>query len=198
LKDGETAQRLDYGQHVEVEARVRRPHNYNNPGSFDYAGFLARKDIYWTAAMATGSTARILPGRCGSRFLSVVFALRVAALDRIERLYPDDNYSTGMMEAILIGESSKLERGVDREFPPHRDVSRAGDRGNARERAGRRAVVSAAGVRGRRRSPRWRSRPPRRGYTRWFPDSLHRWGGGGRRGSRCIFSRGSFFVVDEC
>lgn len=110
LKDGETAQRLDYGQHVEVEARVRRPHNYNNPGSFDYAGFLARKDIYWTAAMATGSTARILPGRCGSRFLSVVFALRVAALDRIERLYPDDNYSTGMMEAILIGESSKLER----------------------------------------------------------------------------------------
>ncbi|HML18933.1 MAG TPA: ComEC/Rec2 family competence protein, partial [Bryobacteraceae bacterium] len=110
LRDDETPQRLDYGQRVEIEARVRRPHNYNNPGSFDYAAYLARKDIYWTASMPAGSTARVLPGRCGSRLMSLVYALRVAALDRIERLYPDDNYATGMMEATLIGESSKLER----------------------------------------------------------------------------------------
>src|SRR5580658_8448117 len=39
-----------------------------------------------------------------------VFALRVAALDRIERLYGEDGYSTGMLEAVLIGETSKLEK----------------------------------------------------------------------------------------
>jgi competence protein ComEC len=110
LKDDHAPQRLDYGQHVEIEARLRRPHNYNNPGSFDYAGYLARQDIFWTAAMTAGSQARILPGRCGSRFMAVVFALRVAALNRIERLYGEDTYSTGMMEAILIGETSKLEK----------------------------------------------------------------------------------------
>src|SRR5690242_11051976 len=33
-------QRLEYGQRVEVEARFRTPHNYNNPGGFDYAGYL--------------------------------------------------------------------------------------------------------------------------------------------------------------
>lgn len=110
LRDDETPQRLDYGQRVSVEARVRQPHNFNNPGSFDYAGYLARQNIYWTASMPAGSAARVLPGRCGSRFMRFVFALRVAALDRIEQLFPGDAYATGMMEAILIGESSKLER----------------------------------------------------------------------------------------
>src|SRR5271163_539080 len=43
LRDGDTPQRLEYGQRVEIEARVRRPRNYNNPGSFDYAGYLARQ-----------------------------------------------------------------------------------------------------------------------------------------------------------
>ncbi|HWZ30669.1 MAG TPA: ComEC/Rec2 family competence protein [Bryobacteraceae bacterium] len=110
LRDGDVPQRLDYGQRVEIEARIRRPHNYNNPGSFDYAGFLARQYIFWTASMAPGSHARVLPGQCGSRFMAVVFALRVAALERIESLYGSDTYSTGMMEAILIGETSKLEK----------------------------------------------------------------------------------------
>jgi competence protein ComEC len=110
LRDGDTPQRLEYGQHIEIEARVRRPHNYNNPGSFDYAAYLARQKIYWTATMAAGSRARILPSRCGSRFMAIVFAVRVAALDRIERLYENDAYATGMVEATLIGETSRLEK----------------------------------------------------------------------------------------
>ena len=56
------------------------------------------------------SQATILPGRCGSRLLGLVFALRTAALERIDRLYAGDSYNTGMMEAILIGESSSLVR----------------------------------------------------------------------------------------
>lgn len=110
LDDNETPQRLNYGQRVEIEARIRPPHNYNNPGSFDYALYLARQQIYWTATMARHTTPRILPGRCGSRFWSVIYALRTSAIDRIEKLYPGDGYSTGMMEAILIGEKSKLEK----------------------------------------------------------------------------------------
>jgi len=109
-------QRLDYGQRVEIEARPRRPHNFNNPGSFDYAAYLARQHIFWTAAMPRGSAVRVLPGRCGWRFMAAVFGLRIAAVDRIERLYGSDDrssqaaYSTGMLEATLIGETSKLEK----------------------------------------------------------------------------------------
>jgi competence protein ComEC len=103
-------QRFDYGQRVEVQARIRSPRNFRNPGSFDYAGYLAQQKIFWTATMTRGSQAKVLAGRCGSRAMSAIFVLREAALDRIEKLYAGDEYSTGMMEAVLIGETSKLEK----------------------------------------------------------------------------------------
>ncbi|HEY6343272.1 MAG TPA: DNA internalization-related competence protein ComEC/Rec2 [Bryobacteraceae bacterium] len=102
--------RLDYGQRVEIEARVRAPHNYSNPGSFDYAAYLAHQNIFWTATMIRGSSPTILPGRCGSRFMGVVFGLRSAALERLDRLYAGDEYAIGMMQAILIGETAGLQR----------------------------------------------------------------------------------------
>ncbi len=110
LRDDDMPQRLDYGQQVEIEARVRRPHNYNNPGSFDYASYLARQNIYWTAVMTPGSAARVFPVRCGSRVMALVFTLRTIALERIDRLYGGNSYAIGMMQATLIGESSKLEK----------------------------------------------------------------------------------------
>ncbi len=108
--DAASLQKLAYGQRVEIEARVRSPHNYNNPGGFDYSAYLARQDIFWTATMPKGSRATVLPGHCGSRFLGLVYALRTAALERLDQLYAGDTYNTGMMEAILIGESSSLVR----------------------------------------------------------------------------------------
>ena len=100
---------LHYGQNVELDARVRKPRNYGNPGAFDYARYLARHDIYWTASGAAG-TVRILPGRCGSRFQKAVMDVRQAALERIERLYHGDAYQSGIMQAILIGQSYQLQR----------------------------------------------------------------------------------------
>jgi predicted membrane metal-binding protein len=44
---------------IELDARVRKPHNFGNPGAFDYARYLARQDIYWTASGAAG-TVRVL------------------------------------------------------------------------------------------------------------------------------------------
>lgn len=110
VDDDALAPRLAYGQRVEIEARVRAPHNYANPGSFDYAAYLARRHIYWTAAMTRGSAPRVLGGRCGSRFLAFVYGLRTSALERLERLYAGDEYATGMMQAILIGETAGLQR----------------------------------------------------------------------------------------
>jgi competence protein ComEC len=110
LRDGDRPPDVRYGQLVELEARVRPIRNFRNPGEFDYEALSARSGIYWTAA-ATGAGALTLkPGRCGSRFFAVVFALRSAALARIERLYAGDPYATAMLEATLIGESSRMER----------------------------------------------------------------------------------------
>jgi competence protein ComEC len=109
IKPGERLPDFDYGRMVELDARVRRTHNFRNPGSFDYAAYLARQDIYWSAS-GRAATLRILPGRCGSRFWKVIFDLRSAALHRLDKLYPGDTYASAMTQAVLIGESSNLER----------------------------------------------------------------------------------------
>jgi len=108
-RDGETLPPLSYGQKIELDARVRTPRNYGNPGAFDYAHYLARKEIFWTASGAAG-TLRVLPGSCGSRFQKAVMDVRAAALDRISRLYGGETYRTGMMQAMLVGQNYQLQK----------------------------------------------------------------------------------------
>jgi competence protein ComEC len=108
-RENESLPDLHYGQRIELDARVRKPHNYGNPGAFDYARYLARKEIYWTASSAA-HTVRVLPGRCGSRFEKAIMDLRQAALNRIASLYHGDLYQTGMMQALLIGQNYQLQR----------------------------------------------------------------------------------------
>jgi competence protein ComEC len=108
-KEGESLPPLAYGQNLEVDARVRKPRNYGNPGDFDYEHFLARQNIYWTAS-GNASTVRILPGRCGSRVVKIAMDLRAAVLRRTEQLYHGDSYLSGMMQAMLMGQNFQLQR----------------------------------------------------------------------------------------
>ena len=110
VRAGEPPPDLRYGQIVEIEGRVRRIRNFHNPGAFDYEAFSARSHIYWTVSTSAGSPVAIQPGRCGSRILAAVFALRTGALQRIEQLYAGNPYATAMMEATLIGESTRMQR----------------------------------------------------------------------------------------
>jgi competence protein ComEC len=108
-RPGEPPPALRYGQRVELEARLRRPRNFGNPGAFDYAGYLARRQIYWIATAGARPNLRVLPGQCGSRLGRLVFGLRTTALERLEQLYAGKPYQTGMMQALLIGEKSKVD-----------------------------------------------------------------------------------------
>jgi competence protein ComEC len=108
-REGERPQNLRYGQRIELEARVRRPHNFGNPGSFDYKGYLARRQIYWTAYARPGTSIQYLEGECGNTFWRAVYALRTKALERVEHLYQGKPYETAMLQAMLLGEKSKLE-----------------------------------------------------------------------------------------
>jgi competence protein ComEC len=109
-REGQAPPALRYGQRVEFEARVRRPRNFGNPGAFDYARYLARRDIYWTASMSSGAQVTVLPGQCGSRFEAAIMGLRTMALDRLAQLYKGKPYETGMMQAVMIGETYQVQR----------------------------------------------------------------------------------------
>jgi competence protein ComEC len=108
-KDDAPLPRLRYGQNIEIDARIRKPHNYGNPGAFDYAGFLARQNIFWTAT-GDAATLHVLPGHCGSAIQKFAMDLRAAILDRTERLYHGNSYQTGMMQALLIGQNFQLQK----------------------------------------------------------------------------------------
>lgn len=108
-KPGETFPALPYGASVEFQGKARTPHNFGNPGAFDYQHYLARQHIYWNLS-AAASTVRVLPGHCGNHMAKFIADLRGAALERLDRLYANDPYANGMMQAILIGATAKLDR----------------------------------------------------------------------------------------
>jgi competence protein ComEC len=108
-KPDEALPALAYGSNLELDARVRSPRNYENPGAFDYRHYLARHDIYWTASSAA-HTVRVLPGHCGSRFQKAVMDLRAAAMARINSLYGRDPYQAAMMQAVLLGQQFEMQK----------------------------------------------------------------------------------------
>jgi competence protein ComEC len=111
LRDGQPPPALHYGQRVSIEARLRKPRNFGNPGAFDYKGYLARRHVYWTASARTGVLPEVLPGEpCGSRSMAFLYGLRSTVLERIERLFAGNAYAIGLHQALLVGESSKLQR----------------------------------------------------------------------------------------
>lgn len=107
---------LNYGQRVEVPAKIRAPRNFQNPDSFDYVHYLAAQHIYWTGSAGSSQDIRVLPGSCGSNAISELYALRTWALARLVRLYPDDQHTIGLLQATLIGETSGVERRWTQDF----------------------------------------------------------------------------------
>ncbi len=107
---------LDYGQKVEAATKIRSPRNYQNPDAFDYVGYLAAQHIYWNGSVATPADIRVLPGRCGSRAVGWLYGVRTWALERLAKLYPDDQHTSGLLQATLIGETSGVERRWTNDF----------------------------------------------------------------------------------
>ena len=115
LKQGEPPPELRYGQRVEVEARFRAPRNFANPGSFDYAGYLARRDVHWMGTVSGAGGVRVLAGTCGSRWLGGIFRMRAAAMDLLARRFGDARIQ-GVLRAALLGDASALDPVWSEEF----------------------------------------------------------------------------------
>lgn len=116
LREGETAPDVHYGQRIELEARLRRPRNYLNPGAFDFKAYLARRDIYWLGTANGRSAWKILAGACGQPLLAVLYRSRERLTRRLDQMFAGDDYSAGMSRALLVGDTAKLERVWTEEF----------------------------------------------------------------------------------
>ncbi len=101
---------LSYGDPVEFDARIRPPGSFDNPGAFDYPAYLARRQIYWIATMPNQAQVTRRPGECGDPLHRTIARTRAALLTRIEHFFPHNPYASGMLQALLLGDTTHVKR----------------------------------------------------------------------------------------
>ena len=98
-----------YGQRLRFESVLNPPRNYRNPGAFDYAGYLRGQGIVATASTKYASI-EVLPGTVGTHWGMWLSRARRSILEKIPTLWPEQ--LAGLMDAMVIGEKSFIERPV--------------------------------------------------------------------------------------
>jgi len=98
IEDGSAAPRA--GEHWSLDARLRRPRGFMDPGAFDYEGWLFFHGIGATGYVAHGAS--LLPG---TRY--PLLRLRSALRDRIGAVLAGDPFS-GMATALVTGDQGGI------------------------------------------------------------------------------------------
>ncbi|HKU20029.1 MAG TPA: ComEC/Rec2 family competence protein [Terriglobales bacterium] len=96
-----------YGQRLRLTAKLRPPHNFGNPGAFDYRGYLAQRGI---AALGSANQAavQVLPGFSGNRSAQWRNRLRRSVLAQIHALWPPAQ--AALIDAMVLGEDAFIDR----------------------------------------------------------------------------------------
>jgi competence protein ComEC len=102
-----------YGERIRFPTKLYRPHNFRNPGAFDYAGYLVENGI---AVLASAKTAEVelLPGFAGSRFELWRTRVRRNVIQRIHLLWPEEE--AALADAMLMGENDFIGRDLLTDF----------------------------------------------------------------------------------
>src|SRR3954471_16043912 len=98
---------LFYGQRFRCIAKLRSPHNYGNPGAFDYRAYLESRGISYLASI-DAATLEPLPGFAGGRLALWRSRLMRRLLDKANTLWaPRD---AALTAAMLLGDTTALQR----------------------------------------------------------------------------------------
>ena len=114
-EDGaEASQRIfQYGERLRFTSRLLRPHNFRNPGAFDYVSYLSEKNIL-VLASAKAPNLELLPGFAGSQLELWRTRVHRSILRKIHELWPEQQ--AALIDAMVIGEDAFLERSTRTEF----------------------------------------------------------------------------------
>lgn len=102
-----------YGERIRFSAKLNRPHNYRNPGAFDYEGFLAEQGII-AFASCKAAEVELLPGFSGSRIEQWRVRLHRSIMQQIGRLWAPEQ--AALVDALLIGENTFVGRDLLTDF----------------------------------------------------------------------------------
>ncbi len=110
-RPGESLPLLEYGQRIEVEAKIRKPKNFGNPGAFDFVGYLHRQSVYWLASAWGTNKITVLPGICGSPLRRSALRMRAWIAERGRQVSHED-----FMPALLVGDNALVTKSDTDDF----------------------------------------------------------------------------------
>jgi competence protein ComEC len=108
-KQPEEMPALRAGDHVEALVRARSPRNFQNPGMFDYRGFLARQGIHLTGSLRSVELLQRIEetpadvAHAGAR-------ARGWLLARLDALYAGKPDQAAVLRAMLLGDYNFIDR----------------------------------------------------------------------------------------
>jgi len=102
-----------YGDRLSFTAKLKLPHNFRNPGAFDYQGYLADHGI---AALGSAKIKNVqqLPGFSGSRLALWRSRLHRGVVAKVHELWPARE--AALIDAMLIGEEAFIDRDTRADF----------------------------------------------------------------------------------
>ncbi len=108
-------QGLKYGDRVKLQAKLRLPRNFRNPGAFDYEGYLHGIGIS-ALASAKAENIEILPGTSVSRLGFWRSRIRYSILEHMRDKGLWSREDASLFAAMIVGDDSMLLRNVREEF----------------------------------------------------------------------------------
>lgn len=109
---------LHYGDRVELLVRLQRPRNFQNPGSFDWRGYWARRNIYLVGSLKHEDLLSVRAGWRGNPVFAGVLALREHFLTTIDHLFVGTSHEDvrAVLRAMLLGDRSFVDYARAEEF----------------------------------------------------------------------------------
>ena len=111
---------IHFGDEIRTLVRLRRPHIYQNPGSFDFRRWMEDiEDIYWVGAVKNPRLVEKVGHAPGFHFDEFAERTRQRLLSGIDDLYPpwsaEGRYGA-VMKAVLWGDRTALDSGTIDDF----------------------------------------------------------------------------------
>lgn len=110
---GDLTQSFFYGQRLRFPAKLQAPRNFQNPGAFDYRGYLAEKGLAAIASTKLASV-QVLPGFSGSRFEFWRARVFRSIEGKIHQLWAPPQ--AALIDAVLMGQESFLDNALETDF----------------------------------------------------------------------------------
>ncbi len=114
VEDGiSTFPAFHYGDRLKFDAKLRLPHNYHNPGAFDFRSYMEGKGLAASASVRADRIER-LPGFVGTKFELWRNRAHRSIIAMIHKLWPPEQ--AALVDAMVIGDDAFIDRDTRADF----------------------------------------------------------------------------------